>query len=94
MNITYEDLTDLRELSNKPQYTKATHIRGVHKLGAKLGPAEIVYFGQNKVEEAGSTAMFICPKCMELFRCRTDLIISGNTKSCGCKQAAANQLKD
>ena len=92
--MLYENLTDLRELADKPQYTKATHIRGVHRLGTKLGPAEIIYFGQDKVEKHGSTAMFICPKCTELFRCRTDLIISGNTKSCGCKQTTADQSKD
>ncbi len=92
--MLYEDLIDLRELANKPQYTKATHIRGAHKLGSKLGPAGVIYFGQDQTGDAGSTAMFICPRCTELFRCRTDHIVSGNTKSCGCIQTTTNQSKD
>jgi uncharacterized C2H2 Zn-finger protein len=92
--MVYENLLDLRELRDKPQTLQNSHIRGAHRLGEKLGPASIIYFGQDKIEEHGSTAMFICPKCTELFRCRTDLIISGNTKSCSCKQTTTDKSKD
>ena len=92
--MLYEDLIDLRELKHKSEKPQNTHIRGVHKLGEKLGPANIVYFGQDRTGEEGTTAMFVCPKCKELFRCRTDHIVSGNTRSCGCKQTTTNKSKD
>ena len=88
--MTYEDLTDLRELHHKPQTIQNSHIRGTHRLGEKLGPANIIYFGQDKVEKDGTYAMFVCPRCTELFKCRTDHIISGNTQSCGCKPTPLN----
>ncbi len=92
--MLYEDLLDLRELRNKPQTLQKSHIRGTHRLGEKLGPANIIYFGQDKVEKDSTYAMFVCPRCTELFKCRTDHIISGNTRSCGCKQTTADQSKD
>lgn len=93
--MLYEDLINLRELKHKSEKPQNTHIRGVYKLGEKLGPAGVIYFGQDQTgEEEGTTAMFICPKCTELFRCRTDHVVNGNTKSCGCKQTPPNKSKD
>lgn len=92
--MLYEDLIDLRELRDKPQTIQNSHIRGSHRFGEKLGPANIIYFGQDKVEKDGTFAMFVCPRCTELFKCRTDHIISGNTQSCGCRQTPPDQLKD
>ena len=49
--MLYEDLIGLRELRDKPQNLQNSHIRGVHRLGEKLGPTNIIYFGQDKTEK-------------------------------------------
>lgn len=45
------------------------------------------YYGQEKTLKGGDiSAMFICPKCDELWRARINNVVRGSTKSCGCKK--------
>lgn len=46
----------------------------------------IKYYGQERTEKGGDiSAMFICPKCNNLWRSRISNVVRGGTKSCGCK---------
>jgi len=42
----------------------------------------VVYFGRKKVIKGHTTAMFICPKCGELWRCKISDVVAGRARQC------------
>ena len=90
--MTYEDnyyIKDLRELKfEKPLSDKAAPVYPTYKLGDQVANGIRWWGNVSKDKRSRTTAVFICPRCENTWRCRLSNIISGSTKSCGCKQTA------
>lgn len=88
MNNAQELHKEMRAITSYGHKKIYAHI---YKIGDVV-ENDVKYFGKEKIVNKHRTAMFICPRCNELWRVAISSIANSRTKSCGCVREKKEDL--